>query len=58
MKHEARSASVDGDAAIYDLIRLGLVEMVWTDDGAAYRIVENLTGPNAALLERQRLRRS
>ncbi len=32
-----QSASVDGDVAISELIRLGLVETVWSDGGAAYR---------------------
>jgi len=58
MENQSRSASVDGDAAISELIRLGLVEMVWTDQGAGYRIIENFTGPNAALRERQSVRRS
>jgi len=31
--------------------------MVWTDDGARYRIVENFAGPNAALRERQAAQR-
>ncbi len=57
MKNQSQSASVDGDAAISDLIQLGLVEMVWTDDGARYRIVENFAGPNAALRERQAAQR-
>jgi len=58
MKNQSQTSSVDGDAAISELIRLGLAEMVWTDDGAAYRIVENFAGPNAALRDRQSAPRS
>ncbi len=57
MKNRAPSASVDGDAATSEPIRLGLVEIVWSDDGARYRIVENFAGLNAALRKRQTAQR-
>ncbi len=57
MKNRSQFGSVDGDAAISEPIRLGLVEMVWTDDGARYRIVENFAGLNAALRKRQTAQR-
>ncbi len=54
MKNRSQFGSVDGDTAISEPIRLGLVEM---DDGARYRIVENFAGLNAALRKRQTAQR-
>jgi len=58
MKNESRLASVDGDAAISELIRLGLAEMVWTATGAGYRLVQEFKEPNAALRSLMRPKKS
>lgn len=34
------TSTVDHDVDIANLIDLGLIEMVWIDDGPAYRIAE------------------
>jgi len=58
MNFERHSATVDGDAGITELIRLGLVEMVWTATGAGYRLIQEFKGPNAALRALMRPKKS
>jgi hypothetical protein len=43
---------VDQDEALTSLINLGLVEMLFTNEGPRYRIVKEFTGPNELLRAR------